>query len=89
MVEKKKSMRELMPETAKLIDQMRQLMGKDSFDAILRKAMRGVPGCFYSEENGHTFGTPFKPVNRNKCLYVGREGNLVSYETWLKEREGN
>lgn len=62
-------------------------MGRECFDLILRKAMRGVPGCFYAEENGHTFGTPFRPVSRGKCLWIGKEGNLVSYEQWVAENE--
>lgn len=77
-----------MPETAALIDRMRELMGKDAFDAVLRKAMRGVPGCFYAEENGFTFGTPFEPVNRRKCLWISaKEGNLITYEQWVAEHE--
>ncbi|MGZ9713914.1 hypothetical protein ACXX82_24255 [Glaciimonas sp. GNP009] len=46
-----------MPLTAKRIDWMREVMGASEADALIRKAMAGIPGYFYAEENGMTFGT--------------------------------
>lgn len=53
----KGSLRDLMPVTAKLIDEFREVFGAKSIDQSLRRAMNGEP-TFYAEENGHKFGTP-------------------------------
>lgn len=55
---KKQDLREAMPETAKMIDAMRAALGVDDVNAILKRSMKGEPGCFYAVENGIRFGTP-------------------------------
>ena len=84
----KGSLREVMPETAWLIDELRRVFGRDEVDGMLRRAMAGEPDCFFAEENGHRFGTPFRPVDRSKCLrWSDRVGGLVSVERWEKEQQ--
>lgn len=53
-----KSLRELMPCTAVKIDFMRQRMGAEKADDLIRRSMRGEAGLFYSMENLMVFGTP-------------------------------
>lgn len=82
---KKSSLREKMPKTAKLIDDLREVFGKEYIDDILRSAMRGEPDRFYAEENGMTFGTPFSPVDRSRCMrWSERLGGMVP----LDEEDG-
>lgn len=57
MGEKNGSMREKMPHMAAFIDEMRKALGKEHVDNMIRRGMRGEPGCFYAEENGHQIGT--------------------------------
>jgi len=47
-----------MPTTAVKIDFMRLRMGAEKADDLIRRAMRGEPGLFYSMENLMVFGTP-------------------------------
>lgn len=75
------SLREKMPQTAWLIDELRRVFGKEDIDGILRRAMHGEPDCFYAEENGITFGTPFTPIDKSKCMtWSDRVGGLVNVE---------
>lgn len=76
----KGSLREEMPVTAQIIDNMRAALGVDYFNAILVRAMNGEPGCFFSEENGRTFGTPF--VKRAGAVRIGTDarGNRVDLD---------
>jgi hypothetical protein len=60
-------LRELMPVTAKRIDQMREKLGKDAVNSILRKAMAGESGHFFAMENHRTFGTPDTTVTSSMC----------------------
>lgn len=53
-----KSLREVMPSTAVKIDFLRLRMGQEKADDLIRRAMRGEPGLFYSLENLMVFGTP-------------------------------
>lgn len=53
----KGNMRELMPGTAALIDDLRATFGAEYIDAIIRAGVRGQP-VFSASENGHTVGTP-------------------------------
>jgi hypothetical protein len=57
------SLREVMPVTAALIDEFRTVFGKDNIDDVLRRARKGEP-VFFASENGHTFGTPSPPRTR-------------------------
>ena len=50
-------LRERMPRTARYIDWMRERMGEKVTNDLIKRAMRGEPGCFFSQENGLTFGT--------------------------------
>ena len=83
----KGSLREDMPVTAQLIDNMRAALGVDYFNAILVRAMNGEPGCFFSEENGRTFGTPF--VERADAVRIGTDakGNRVDLDNPNAPRE--
>ena len=54
----KPNMRELMPQTAAFIDELREVFGADSIDPSIRRGMAGVPGVFHAVENGHEIGTP-------------------------------
>ncbi len=47
-----------MPSTAVKIDFMRLRMGAEKADDLIRRAMHGEPGLFYSMENLMVFGTP-------------------------------
>lgn len=51
-------LREFMPATARRIDRLREQIGRPAANELIRKAMKGEPGCFFSWENGKTFGTP-------------------------------
>jgi hypothetical protein len=53
----KGGMREAMPQTAKLIDDLRSAFGAEYIDKIIRAGMAGHP-VFYASENGHAVGTP-------------------------------
>ncbi len=50
MSDEKGSMRELMPETARLVDWLRQEFGKDVADAIVRKGQQGKGGFWVREQ---------------------------------------
>lgn len=60
---KPKSLRDRMPAVAARIDGLRAQFGAESFDARLRRAMRGEP-VFYAREGGVEFGTPSAELNR-------------------------
>lgn len=67
----KGSMRDQMPITAAWIDELRQAFGKESIDGQIRKAMRGEP-VFFASENGHTVGTASPPRVRVQWDERGR-----------------
>lgn len=52
------NLRSVMPATAVKIDFMRAQMGVPVANELLKRAMGGEVGCFFSMENLHTFGTP-------------------------------
>jgi hypothetical protein len=54
-------MKEKMPNTAALIDELRLAFGKAAVDAVIKRGMRGDPGYFHARESGHEVGTPFPP----------------------------
>lgn len=60
-------MRTLMPVTAGRIDRMREEMGMDSANEVLRNAMSGLSGYFFAMENHRTFGTPDTTVTSVLC----------------------
>lgn len=51
--------RRQMPETYAAIRERAATHGNDTF-ALVRRALRGEPGCFYAVEAGHVVGTPFE-----------------------------
>jgi hypothetical protein len=53
-----KKLRLEMPQTAKLVDGMRAILGAEVFNDRLRRAIKGEPGLFYAKENGFEVGTP-------------------------------
>lgn len=83
-----KPLRELMPETAAWIDQLRDAFGADVIVPIVRAGMNGEP-VFYARENGRTVGTPPQTngmhwnsdgiVSRRFC--VGCNGECVGSAT--------
>lgn len=72
----KLDMRAEMPVCAAWIDMMREVFGKESVDAAIRRGMRGGQG-FYAVENGHTLGTPVVQGVR-----IGRDarGNSINLD---------
>ena len=51
------SLRNAMPEITAWIDDLRQVFGRASIDAQIRRGLRGE--CvFYARENGHEVGAP-------------------------------
>lgn len=50
--------RECMPLTYQAIQDKAKVEGKDVF-ALVRRALRGEPNCFYAIEAGHVVGAPF------------------------------
>jgi hypothetical protein len=52
------NLRSVMPATAVKIDFMRAQLGVPVANELLKRAMGGEVGCFFSMENLHTFGTP-------------------------------
>jgi len=50
-----KSLRDEMPWTAGIIDELRQALGKDVVDGQIRKGMKGQP-TFWASENGQEIG---------------------------------
>lgn len=53
-----RSLRAVMPSTAVKIDYLRARLGEAKANDLIRRAMHGEPGCFYSMENLMVFGTP-------------------------------
>lgn len=51
------SLREQMPLTAQLVDQLRLQHGKEFVDNQMRKAIKGDMRCFWARENGIEVGT--------------------------------
>lgn len=52
----KKSLREQMPETSRVVDEWRAVFGRESVDAQIRAALRGAP-TFWARERGVEIGT--------------------------------
>lgn len=52
------TIRQHMPETLKSIRSKSEVMGSGAF-ALVRRGLRGEPGCFYAMERGWVMGTPF------------------------------
>lgn len=53
----KGSMRDLMPQTAAFIDELREVFGADQIDPSIRLGLAGVPFKFHATEGGHELGT--------------------------------
>lgn len=79
-MEKKKSLRNEMPETAEFIDFLREAFGRECIDDILRRAMHGEPNTFFAEENGLTFGTPRTPFKGIGMTWDPQRCGLVDVE---------
>lgn len=47
-----------MPNVRQAIEDRAALIGNETF-ALVRRGLRGEPGCFYALEGGHVVGTPF------------------------------
>ena len=47
-----------MPNVRQAIEDRAALIGNEAF-ALVRRGLRGEPGCFYALEAGHVVGTPF------------------------------
>lgn len=61
-----------MPEVYDCIQERAQHAGPEVF-ALVRKGLRGEPGCFYAMEAGHVVGTPFgreHPLMREAAEFV-------------------
>jgi hypothetical protein len=69
MSEKKEKgyMREMMPITASILDELKKHFGEAFVQQRVRQGMRGEP-VFFASENGHEIGTPvFKiPATANR-----------------------
>lgn len=52
----KRSLREQMPETSRVVDEWRAVFGRESVDAQICSGMRGAP-VFWARENGAEIGT--------------------------------
>ncbi|GGX53099.1 hypothetical protein GCM10010946_34610 [Undibacterium squillarum] len=63
-----------MPQTARMIVQLRQQQGRDRADWLVRCALAGEPGLFWNAENYLSFGTP--PVTNHICHW-GEQDRLV------------
>lgn len=62
-----KPLRQAMPETAALIDALRDAFGAETINDAIRNGMQGSTD-FYASENGHQIGhklpeTDFKPIS--------------------------
>lgn len=60
------SKREVMPEVAKFIDELRELYGKEEIDAVIKQGLK--PDCeprlrFWASEGGHVLGQQFIPAS--------------------------
>lgn len=51
-----RDLRNEMPWTAAILDELRAAFGKDAIDGQIRKAFNGEP-TFWAKENGHRLGT--------------------------------
>ena len=62
------NLRDAMPNTAELIDALRESFGAATINASIRKGMAGIPGYFHATENGHEVGTPALFCPNTVCL---------------------
>lgn len=69
----KVDMREVMPQTAAFIDDLRAAFGAEMINTQIRRGMRGEP-VFHAVEGGHSVGTPMPHGVR-----VGRDARGNSY----------
>lgn len=51
------TIRRYMPETLACIRDRAEHFGEEAY-ALVRRGLRGEPGCFYAVENGHVMGQP-------------------------------
>lgn len=64
-----------MPNTYASIQAQARVLGNDAF-ALVRRAVRGEPGCFYAIEAGHVVGAPFTghPIMADVALSMVQYG---------------
>lgn len=77
-------LRGVMPLTAARIDRMREQLGRDVVNEMLRKAMAGQPRCFFAAENHRTFGTQDTVVTHS-CYWDESERFYRSEPRWMIE----
>lgn len=67
-------MRDKMPETAALIDALREAFGAEAINAVLRRGMKGDANYFCARENGHQVGAAFTwaPGIRADAMQIDR-----------------
>lgn len=51
------SLRDQMPQTAALVDKLREVFGADTINLSIKAGMAGVPGKFWAREGGKEVGT--------------------------------
>jgi len=78
----KKSLREVMPKVAEIVDRLRAQMGADWVNARIADGLAGKPDNFYAVERGHVVGTPFTldaalAEQMRVCFMVGGAGAVV------------
>lgn len=73
-----------MPATAIKIDFMRERLGVEVANDLIKRAIAGEPRCFFSMENSRTFGTPDTTVT--SCYAYGDGGRQVrSDPQWMTD----
>jgi hypothetical protein len=77
-------MREQMPITAAWIDELRKVFGQVSIDGQIRKAMRGEP-VFFASENGQVVGT--RSPERTRIQWDARGRPFVASGPGAGEQE--
>jgi hypothetical protein len=63
-----KNLRTQMPTVTAWIDDLRAAFGAEHVNGCIRKGQQGIPGYFYATENGHTVGTPSRPIDPAKVI---------------------
>lgn len=80
-----KPLRQAMPETAALIDNLRAAFGAEMIDSAIRAGLDGQP-TFWARENGQEVGTPQPPDEMPavepeclRCVHHSRPGLSAGY----------
>lgn len=85
------SKREVMPEVAKFIDELRAVFGKDAIDDVIKLGLK--PDCeprlcFWASEGGHVLGQQFIPASEvsGKHLVIRNPDEEAALMKRLKRR---